>query len=148
MGYSHDIQAWGDGVAFGRQFAEFALAMEGDTAEALRDHLAGLTALRSGHSDAEWREWAGQGFAFDTGGFGVALSVVWAIHAALKRAAVISDLNSAKEMCFPIWSVWLAPDRPARMLEMNERERLRRPDFVRGFVDAAVSGYANRPRHA
>jgi hypothetical protein len=138
MTNSHDAQAWSDGVAFGLRFAEFALAMEGDTAKALRDHLTGLKSLRSGYSIAEWKEWAGQGFVFDTGGFGVALSVVWAIHAGLIRHAGVNDLNSAKEACFPIWSVWLAPDRPARVLEMNERERLRRPDFVRGFVDSAA----------
>jgi hypothetical protein len=134
----HDIEAWSDGATYGLRFAKFALTLEGTGAEPLPDHLAALKALRSGYSHQEWKDWSGLDFKFGTVGFGHALSVVWTIHAGLKSCAAISDLNSAKQVCFPIWSVWLAPDRVPRVLDMDDLGRLRRPDFVRGFVDAAA----------
>ena len=138
MGGPVDIQAWNDGAVFGRQFAKIAVTMEGATQKLLREHLAGLTALRSGYSDAEWKVWSGHDFEFGTSGFGHALSVVWTIRAGPKSHLAFGDLMSAKETCFPIWSVWLAPDGVPRALDMDDLARLRRPDFVRGFVDAAA----------
>jgi hypothetical protein len=104
MAEPHDIEAWNDGAVFGRQFAEVALAMEGATSKSLREHPAGLKALRSGYSDAEWKVWSGHHFEFGTSGFGLALSVVWTIRAGPKSHLAFSDLTSAKEVCFPIWS--------------------------------------------
>jgi hypothetical protein len=138
MAEPDDIQAWEDGVVFGRRFAKVALTIADATPKSLREHLAGLKALRSGYSDAEWKVWSGHHFEFGTSGFGHALSVVWRIRAGPKSHLAFGDLESAKEVCFPIWSVWLAPDRAPRVLDVDELSRLKRPDFVRGFVDAAA----------
>jgi hypothetical protein len=64
--------------------------------------------------------------------------VVWDMCQGAMRKAAVSDLASAKEVCVPTRVLWFTPDQPTRALEQDELERLKQPDFVRGFVDGAA----------
>jgi hypothetical protein len=131
-------QAWSDGAARGRQFAHFAITSKDAHAAVVRKHLAGLKALRSGHSYTEWADWPGRDFLFHASGLLYAISAVWETHLGAMRRTGFNDLESAKEVCTPTWVLWFTPDRAARALAQDELERLKQPDFVRGFVDGAA----------
>jgi hypothetical protein len=131
-------QAWFDGAASGRQFAQFAITSKDAHAAGVRKHLAGLKALRSGHSHTEWADWPGRDFLFHADGLLYAISAVWETHLGALRRTRFNDLESAKGICTPTWVLWFTPNLPARALEQDELEQLKQPDFVRGFVDGAA----------